>query len=678
MADIKFSEFSNGGEIQSTDIIVGLRSGVNTKFTSPSSGGGPFLLKVNNLSDVASPDSALINLGTGTGEPLTIVDSDFIGGIYQLPIPCPFFIIVTTDDPGNQIRLPIANVPGQSFSLGLGPEIRSINSTQSFNVADSSGINITSMSGFDSIQFVVEDTSTSSGSWQVKTKVFIVNGKIGGVTLTGSDISANFTPTNYTPFDSTITGNLEGINDYIGTHPQIVKSWNGLTDSVDVTAGSGIDITDGVISLTGTGPSSAYGFTSSQNLSTVISFTDTSTWKPLTGAFLSSSVNNFVAGNDSVGGPFFLQYVGLEAGVFEVTTAFSLSRFSSAVACGYWISASLDGSTPIDSHNQELSFCLGGTGFVPFNNAQIIPYTTQIALNPNDKIYYVLQNAGSTSPTDNDILPRQCLVTVQKIGDVGGAASGVTSLNGLVGNIDLNAGNRVKISATSSTDIQVDYLGSRSGLTAISPSTDTAIANPCPTIVSVSPTVSGLKIMLPPVLPDGSTDLLNVGDSLLIINNTFDTWFYLASQDGSILAVMLPDTKALVNLIDNSTANGTWAPLITPQFSTSVTNATSVTAWPNINYMVFAGSLTTITMIDNSFMGQGDYFEITGIGSGKFRLVPASTGSPQTISIGSSTTTAGPTGHIQSNDNNSSIKIRTQNGINFYSVGGPQGNFDVV
>lgn len=69
--EIKFSEFSNGGVVTGTDQIVGLRSGVNYKF-SPQTGQ---LLSANNLSDVANPASSLSNIGgqpaqiSGVGDP---------------------------------------------------------------------------------------------------------------------------------------------------------------------------------------------------------------------------------------------------------------------------------------------------------------------------------------------------------------------------------------------------------------------------------------------------------------------------------------------------------------------------------------------------------------------------------------------------------------------------------
>jgi hypothetical protein len=403
MADIKFSQFSNGGEIQSTDIIVGLRSGINTQFTSPSSGGGPFLLKANNLSDVSNPDDALINLGSGTGAELIITDSDFMGGVYQLPIPCPFFIIVTTNNPGNQLRLPIANVPGQSFSLGLGPEIRSINSTQSFSVADSTGIPIISMNGLDDILFKVEDTSTAAGSWLVNTKVYLVNGKSGSVTI-----------------------------------PVIVKSWNGSTTPVDVTAGPGIDITDGEISLTGSGASTALTSAWVHNNTFSESFTDAGTFKGIRSNNLPAINVNFVSALDSSSYVYF-QYVGLEAAEFRIGITNRIRTVSNTNPNSYNYSIGIDsgsGFVPIYSSNALMPFVTQGTNDL---DAVIVPYNITVMLNPNDKIYPIINNNGDLTPANNEYIVRYMLVDIQKVGDVGGASSGVISLNGLTGILNITS-----------------------------------------------------------------------------------------------------------------------------------------------------------------------------------------------------------------------------------------------
>ncbi len=163
-----------------------------TTLIPESSGGEGIYLKIaNNLSDVSNVQDSIVNLGTGLGESLTLDDSDFVDGIYQLPIPCPIFIEITITTPGNELRLPIANVPGESFSLGLGPEIRSINSLESFDVSDSSGSGILSMAGYDSVFFRVQDTSTPEGAWLIDPNVYGVNSLSGNAFFTSTDGSVN-------------------------------------------------------------------------------------------------------------------------------------------------------------------------------------------------------------------------------------------------------------------------------------------------------------------------------------------------------------------------------------------------------------------------------------------------------------------------------------------------------
>jgi hypothetical protein len=74
MATKKFSQFTDGGSLLSTDTVVGLRSGVNYKF-SPQTGQ---LLSSNNLSDVANTQTSRNNLSvakrsSGSGSPQGLV-----------------------------------------------------------------------------------------------------------------------------------------------------------------------------------------------------------------------------------------------------------------------------------------------------------------------------------------------------------------------------------------------------------------------------------------------------------------------------------------------------------------------------------------------------------------------------------------------------------------------------
>lgn len=250
MTDIKFSQFSSGGQLTNGDIIVGLRGGVNTQFTSPDSPSGPFLLKSANLSDVQSTLQSFQNLGFGSGQTIVLTDADFTGGIYVLTNPCPNYINVLCSNPGNKIRLPIAT-GSDSFNLSEGPYIQVIPTFEPIEVDDNSGDNLLILNSPGLANFVLRDKSTTDGSWTINFLVNGVNGHSGQVDLFGTNILALYSPINYTPTDSTISGNLEGIDNYIGSHPQVVQSWDGSTTPVDVIAGSGIDITGGIISTSG-------------------------------------------------------------------------------------------------------------------------------------------------------------------------------------------------------------------------------------------------------------------------------------------------------------------------------------------------------------------------------------------------------------------------------------------
>lgn len=185
MADVKFSQFADGGELQPTDVIVGLRGGVNTQFDSPSSSGSDFLLKSNNLSDVDNSDSSFTNLGTGSGATLLLNDSDFSGGVYQLVNPCPNYIVLTCATPGNVLKLPEAQGLG-SFSLGLGPIVKQDIGFQSVEIQDSAGGFIIDTNSPDNVQFILSSKATLAGLWDLQFNVTTVNGQSGDLILTSS------------------------------------------------------------------------------------------------------------------------------------------------------------------------------------------------------------------------------------------------------------------------------------------------------------------------------------------------------------------------------------------------------------------------------------------------------------------------------------------------------------
>jgi len=483
-----------------------------------------------------------------------------------------------------------------------------------------------------------------------------------GVTLDGVD-AANF---------------ILRQNDYIHFIRTAQNTWvsdQGFTkDKVfnSMIAGSGISIAqDGngnsIFSLSGTGASTAYGFLSVQNLSAQIAFTDNTTWMPITGGFLYSSVNNFSVGNDSLNGPFYLQYLGSEAGVFQITVSFSLQRFSSNTACGYWLSAGLNNSTPINSGKDQLSFCLDGTGFVGFRNAQVVTYTIQVPLTTGQKIYYLLQNAGSTSSVDNDVMPRQTLFTIHKIGDIGGSTSGVTSLNGLTGDLEIAAGNKALVTLPDSTTIKIDYTGEISGNLTFVDTTGAVynLTNPCPRQFNYTPNGSGQSVVLPPVLVSEAVNLLNVGDVITIINNNQTFPFDIKTNDGTYLCTCRPWQIQTLILQDNSTAAGTWYFSESPKNIPIIIDSSSVQVMPNIKYILRNGSLTSVFLPasngDDVVVNEGDWFSFYNFGAGGFKIFQSGNGAfthgDQITWLSGPAATRGAAGYVQTTQNNSCIEI---------------------
>lgn len=190
MADVKFSQFASGGDLQSGDIIVGLRAGVNTKFNSPDDPTSNFLLKSNNLSDVQSIQASFANLGLGSGQTLILTDADFSGGVYKLTNPCPNYVTVLCNTTGNSINLPIANEP-MSFSLSEGPYIQNQFGFKPVGINLASGLPLTTLNPPSMINFTLSNNSTSDGAWEQIFRVLLNNGLSGVVDFTSSDSSVN-------------------------------------------------------------------------------------------------------------------------------------------------------------------------------------------------------------------------------------------------------------------------------------------------------------------------------------------------------------------------------------------------------------------------------------------------------------------------------------------------------
>lgn len=191
MTGVKFSQFSNGGDLEDGDIIVGLRDGVNTKFNAPGNPSDIYLLKADNLSDLPDVALALQNIQQGSGETILINDSDFVANVYEIQNPYPRFIIATINTPGMQIRLPVANT-SISPALGSGPIIQSVGSSEEVDLGDSSGTSLYGIKNSSRTWIVLDNNSTSSGSWNILPQVVIVNDQSGVIFFISNDGSVIF------------------------------------------------------------------------------------------------------------------------------------------------------------------------------------------------------------------------------------------------------------------------------------------------------------------------------------------------------------------------------------------------------------------------------------------------------------------------------------------------------
>lgn len=78
MADVKFSDFASGGATVSGDIVVGLRAGVNTQFTTAASGGGLLWSTIAGTTQAAAAGNGYI-VGNASQTTITLPASFAIG-----------------------------------------------------------------------------------------------------------------------------------------------------------------------------------------------------------------------------------------------------------------------------------------------------------------------------------------------------------------------------------------------------------------------------------------------------------------------------------------------------------------------------------------------------------------------------------------------------------------------
>lgn len=118
VTDVKFSNFSNGGDLVANDIVVGLRNGVNTRFVFTGGGTGTYLPLAGGTM------AGNINMANNsiTGLPTPTLNSDAVNKLYVdglLPTPSP---LTRVDD--TNVTLTLGGTPATallaSVSLTMG------------------------------------------------------------------------------------------------------------------------------------------------------------------------------------------------------------------------------------------------------------------------------------------------------------------------------------------------------------------------------------------------------------------------------------------------------------------------------------------------------------------------------------------------------------------------------
>lgn len=207
----------------------------------PAGGGssGPFLTIAGNLSDLSNNEEGFTNLGLGSGNDLIIDEGDFVAGVYTLTNPCPNFIFVNSETPGNAVRLPPTG-EAQSFIPSQGPVFIVDAGWEPVEIQDQDGSSLESVDSPGCKQFVLTSISAPDGVWFIRPFTMNTNGLNGDVTLTGSNIDSETDPVNYTPIDETIDGHLVGIDNQLG-----VSNAQDLQDTYDTGSTANINLANG-------------------------------------------------------------------------------------------------------------------------------------------------------------------------------------------------------------------------------------------------------------------------------------------------------------------------------------------------------------------------------------------------------------------------------------------------
>lgn len=288
MADVKFSEFVAGGALQNNDILVGLRSGLNYKFTYSNVAGGSLTGTYPNptIANLAVTNAMIANSTIDLTTKVTGTLPVLNGGTGQSSYTNGQLLIGNTT--GNTLtKASLTAGTGISITPGAGSITIAATGDQSVTLQDAydngtgaiTTINakpfkITSFTSNVSSSPIIQSTGNTFSllactdaaadqkiwAWRASSA-----GELSGV-LYNDSFGA---PSPWIEVNR--SGATPAIINFLGTSLQfngdaiakvnqiVVTSWDGSSTPVAVTAGAGIDITSGTITATGT-PSTVVSF----------------------------------------------------------------------------------------------------------------------------------------------------------------------------------------------------------------------------------------------------------------------------------------------------------------------------------------------------------------------------------------------------------------------------------
>lgn len=684
--------------------FTGAQPNVRTLFQGVNLGGSSSV----NITGSGSTNTELVIffgcISFGGGAPLTftnmvsaVIASSIAAGITAIANSVntgPLLILQNNDGPAGNIHI-------QTTGSGT------------LTVALSNNINLSSTLTLDGtgITFVTDSTGYNI------VPTFLNGATFNDITLIsladGVNANENFTPTNYTPAVSSlfksnsVTANLAGIDEKL-----IIQSWDGSQTPVDVTAGSGIDITDGVISLTGTGPSTGYSYITNQMVEGfgVISFTDTTTYlipfstsSPLVDE--SNNFSPFYDGASHLG----IQYTDTEDCVAQITFILGIQYPSTNVnpsANTYVLSVGKNGASPINpitgASASDIPFTVN-----PSEAQTEVVITIQVDMSQNDVIYPTIRNTGTTTASLNRIFMPYYTIVAQKVGDIGGTAAGVASLNGLTGNLNITSSDSTLNVNPVGPDIDVTLntvpigYGGTNAVFYPSPigvfyfnnvsfvnSNNFTYDNTIPTL-TLTANVAAIFSLVKNTGTDQVATFYDNNWSVGIKSSSTSLSFWQGNGAPALFIdtsdnVNIPGlsvsslvaTDGSKNLI--SASGGTYNINITGTaaggLAVTVISGTTASISMNHAYLCTNASLTTLTL--PATFSIGDRVEIIGYGSG---LVKIAQNSGQTIHMGNVNSTTGITGFAQTMDPNGSLYLVAVTVNNDLLVSpAPQGNVNLV